>query len=574
MAINFFNPPRSEKNTPYAAPLGYVGLFGQEDMLYDPTKAKHLQRINNRFLQEPEEYDQVQELGVGGNGKAILLERRRDRSLLAVKIVKPFPGWSTVTIAREVFLLKHRLPENDRIIRIMDYLHSAHVRQIQIYMEYCNGGDLQKLLDRYHTHGRILPESFAWHAFRQIAEGLAFIHYGYDHELGPNQKCPENWKKVIHADLKPENIFLRTSKSPENYPDLVLADFGNSQTEEGYHSAGTEIWLPPERRWVSEYGDTWTMGAIISSFAWGGSSPARPSAPSHLTFQRGLDSLGPPILIRHQFGILRPGVDPARCAYERDPVFVRPMLMYSHELNDLVADASNPHAQDRITSWDCLQVIWYEMEVGAARSHPFVPLMSGWEPHLPARIPNDGESNAAPEKRGNADDDNRDHRNSSHDSSDGGEDPPGQGGTRKRKRIGEEGDEENRDGQDPPDQSPTGKRMHSEENGDKENHNGRHTPDRGSTRKRRHVGDNNAGNRGVLGSPKCGPIGKRRHLEEGSDEESHDRQDSPNRGSTIKRKHVEQGDDEEHHDGQDRPERGPTKRRRRYLKDTEEEVRT
>lgn len=567
MAINFFISPRSKQNTPYATPVGYVGLFGREDMLFDPTEVEDLQRINNRFLQEPEQYDHLEELGVGGNGKAILLERRMDRSLLVVKIVKPFPGWSSTTIAREVFLVKHRLPNNDRIIRIVDYLHSAHVRQIQIYMEYCDGGDLQRLLDRYSKHGRTLPESFAWHAFRQIAEGLAFIHCGYDHKLGPNQKLPiDTWKTVIHADLKPENIFLRTSKISGDYPDLLLADFGNSHTEDGFHRAGTEIWLPPERRYVSGWGDTWTMGAIISSFAWRGAPPSRPDRLSDRTFQRGLDYRGLPIQIRHQFGIPEPNRQfwipgPLQCQLERDPVFVRPMLMYSHELNDLVAHASHPHIHQRLTSWDCLQIIWYEMEVGAARSNAFVPLMSDWEPALPAKIANDGESNAAPEGRGHADDDDPNHRKSSHDSSDGGEDHPDRGGTRKRKRI-EEGDEENRDGRVPPDQSSTGKRIHSEEKTDKEIHDGRHTPDRGSTRKRRHVEDSDARNRGVLGTPKRGPIGKRRHLEEGSDEESHERQGSPNRGSTMKRKHVEQGDDEEHHDGQDRPERGPTKRRR------------
>ncbi|MDI1489223.1 MAG: hypothetical protein OHK93_008501 [Ramalina farinacea] len=278
MAINFFISPRSKQNTPYATPVGYVGLFGREDMLFDPTEVEDLQRINNRFLQEPEQYDHLEELGVGGN------------------------GWSSTTIAREVFLVKHRLPNNDRIIRIVDYLHSAHVRQIQIYMEYCDGGDLQRLLDRYSKHGRTLPESFAWHAFRQIAEGLAFIHCGYDHKLGPNQKLPiDTWKTVIHADLKPENIFLRTSKISGDYPDLLLADFGNSHTEDGFHRAGTEIWLPPERRYVSGWGDTWTMGAIISSFAWRGAPPSRPDRLSDRTFQRGLDYRGLPIQIRHQF---------------------------------------------------------------------------------------------------------------------------------------------------------------------------------------------------------------------------------------------------------------------------------
>ena len=571
MAVNFFNPPRSEEITPPNNPPGRLPLSAVEDVDIGSlwTSPKFFQRINSGLLQEPEPYDEVQVLGTGGNGKAILLQRRSNRSLLVVKITNPFPGWSTTTIAKEAFLLKHRLTENDRIVRLTNYLHSAQVPQIQLYLEYCNGGDLQRLLNLYSAHGRTLPESFAWHAFRQIAEGLAFIHYGYDHKLGPNQKLPvDTWRKVIHADLKPENILLRMSKSSRDYPDLVLADFGNSHTEADYHTAGTEVWLPPEKHYVSEYGDTWTMGAIISSFAWRGAAPSRPSTRSHDTYQRGLDFLGTPILIRHQFGIPEPYLDragipgPDQCRLERVAVFVRPMLSYSHELNNLVAFTCHPHWDGRLGSWDCLQIIWYEMEVGAARSNPFVPLMSDWEPSLPAGIANDEESNAAPEGRGHADDDDPNHRKSSDDSSDGGEDHQDRGGTRKRKRIEEDGGEENRGGKDPPDQSSTGKRMHSEENADKENHNGRHTPDRGSTRKRRHVEDSDAGNRGVLGTPKRGPIGKRRHLEEGSDEESHDRQGAPNRGSTMKRKHVEQGDDEEHHDGQDRPERGPTKRRR------------
>ena len=513
-----------------------------------------------------------------------------------VKIINPFPGWSTGTIAKEVFLLKHRLPENDRIIRLTHYLHSAHVPQIQLYLEYYDGGDLAKLLKWYRDHSRTLPEPFAWHAFRQIAEGLAFIHCGYDHKLGPNQDDSKDWKKVIHADLKPGNIFLRMSKNPEDYPDLVLADFGNSHTKNDYHTAGTEVWLPPERHYVSDYGDTWTMGAIISSFAWRGFPPARPPrplspsrppsppCPLHRTFQRGLDSRGPPILIRHRFRPPEPGQGPTRCVFERNSVFVRPMLSYSHELNDLVASASHPHVQNRVTSWDCVQIIWYEMEVGAARSHPFVPLMSGWEPPLPTNPPNHGGNNgandggndeendgenhgknhgesAAPAETSGHADDNFDHNDSSKGSNDGGQGPPDQGRTGKRRRIEDDGDEEVHEGKDPANQSSTGK---SDENSDKEDINRQDAPDRGSSRKRRRVKEDSDGeNHEGLMSPNRGPTGRRRHLEESRDEESHDRQDSPNHGSTGKRRHVEEGDDEEHHGAQDRPESSPTKRRKR-----------
>ena len=571
MAINFFNPLRTKKNTPYKTPLDRLPFSAVEDISAFWKSPTDLQRINNRFLREPERYDEVRELGKGGNGKAILLRRRRDRSLLVVKIMNPFLGWTTATIAKEAFLLKHRLPQNDRIVLLTDYLQSAHVPQVQLYLEYCDGGDLHGLLECYRNHGRTLPESFAWHAFRQIAEGLAFIHQGYDHKLGPNQTLPNTWKKVIHADLKPENIFLRVPKTAGDYPDLVLADFGNSHTEADFHKAGTEIWLPPEKRYVSEWGDTWTMGAIISSFAWKGTPPPRFDAASpradaatRRIFQRGVDNLGPPIRIQHQFGFPEPNRDsdtprPELCDYERHAVFVRPMLMYSHELNDLVAYTSHPHFDHRLSSWDSLQIIWYEMEVSAADSHPVVPLMFGWEPPSPARVANDGESDATPEGRGNADHHDPNHRNSSDDSDDGGEDRPDQGGTRKRKRTEEDGDEDGHGGQDTPDQSES----------DKENANARHTSERGSTRKRRHIEDSDAGNRGVLGSSSRRPGGKRKHIEEGGDEESHDRQDSANRGRTMKRKHVEEGNDEEQHDGKDHSGRGFTKRRRRFEEDSD-----
>ncbi|KAI6912061.1 hypothetical protein KC318_g5262 [Hortaea werneckii] len=89
---------------------------------------------------------------------------------------------------------------------------------------FCSGGNLMTFCTQ-HT----VPLAFIWHVGLQVAEAIAFLHFGVDEGDAFNGQT--GWPVLCHADLYPGNIFLRLascegSKTFGNYPDMVLGDFG------------------------------------------------------------------------------------------------------------------------------------------------------------------------------------------------------------------------------------------------------------------------------------------------------------------------------------------------------------
>ena len=92
-------------------------------------------------------------------------------------------------LENEIELLK--LFNHPNIIKIIDMKQTN--RKYYIVMEYCNGGNLRKVLDNYILkYGRGFPEEIIQYLMRQIIS--AFIYLCNMH--------------VIHRDLKFENILV------------------------------------------------------------------------------------------------------------------------------------------------------------------------------------------------------------------------------------------------------------------------------------------------------------------------------------------------------------------------------
>lgn len=104
---------------------------------------------------------------------------------------------------------------------IVAYYHRHHLKDTQdlhLYMEYCGGGDLSKIIRNLIAKNQYAEEAFVWSIFSQLATALYRCHYGVDPpEAGTNVlgltgevKPPQglrskNQVMILHRDLKPDN---------------------------------------------------------------------------------------------------------------------------------------------------------------------------------------------------------------------------------------------------------------------------------------------------------------------------------------------------------------------------------
>ena len=118
-------------------------------------------------------------------------------------------------------------------------------------------------------------EAFLWSAYSQMMEALAFLHDGVDqqHPMGR-----DNWKPIVHRDIKIENFMITSLGHKEDWSGLVLklGDFGMA----GYYDpadpnplgyVGTTHFWPPEvtleTKRLTPASDVWGVAAIIHELA-------------------------------------------------------------------------------------------------------------------------------------------------------------------------------------------------------------------------------------------------------------------------------------------------------------------
>ncbi|KAA6360163.1 MAG: putative protein kinase domain protein, partial [Streblomastix strix] len=133
--------------------------------------------------------------------------------------------------------------KNKFVVRCYGYFLKE--KSINIVMEYCQKGDLQKYIDELKKEHKIIYEQEFFYFAAQLASGISFFHS----------------RKIIHRDLKPSNIFISGNNR------LKIGDFGLSKVvdEQDYANTiiGTRIFLSPEmlQKWsYTEKVDQWSLG--------------------------------------------------------------------------------------------------------------------------------------------------------------------------------------------------------------------------------------------------------------------------------------------------------------------------
>ena len=206
------------------------------------------------------DFTRVRTLGVGSEGTTWLEQHIHTREYFACKdrLLRVSYQLATQEMPKEVWIRKYCMPWEHRSLLDLHkwcIIDSDPPRRCNIYYEYCAGGNLRSLTPIGHP-GRH-PEAFIWHVFIQLAEALDAMH-----NRGP--------QRVIHRDVKPENVFLTSRYRPNHsFPTVKLGDYGSATTEnEPGGNRGTWSYLPPEIETSAE-GDVWALGAVIHELCHG-----------------------------------------------------------------------------------------------------------------------------------------------------------------------------------------------------------------------------------------------------------------------------------------------------------------
>ena len=305
-----------------------------------------VRQLKRSRFDEVESYKQVGHVGSGGYGNCLLLQNKSNMTLRVCKIQKRS---KSISGPLEIEVLRDILNDHPRIIRLHDVI--MHSNTTQLYFDFYQGGDLHKLIAHYVQEWRNFPESFLWHCFLQISEGLAYIHHGYDRRQSYDPTSASDlWQPIIHGDIKPENIFLGPpTPDSHGYPSLVLGDFGLVSID-GHFVSGTWKYQPPELPSTSTKADVWALGAVIHALAHDGQPPLLPR-PNHIA----------------------PG-DWYRWPGARAPIPLEGM--YSTELHDLVIHGTlecDPLV--RYSSLEVLHCVIDEVELGVASDMVYEPLI-------------------------------------------------------------------------------------------------------------------------------------------------------------------------------------------------------
>jgi serine/threonine-protein kinase len=188
----------------------------------------------------------------GGMGRVYeALDLRADRGV-ALKILHVDIAMDDVSLERfrREFELSAALP-HDHIVDVLAF-EETEDKSFALVMEYLEGEELRKLLKR----DKVIPPERVIRMVSQVAIGLTAAHE----------------RKVVHRDLKPDNIFLVGTRDG----DLVkILDFGsvrdNSEGAKKLTVIGTTIGSPfymaPEQAQgllsLDHRADVWSLAAIV-----------------------------------------------------------------------------------------------------------------------------------------------------------------------------------------------------------------------------------------------------------------------------------------------------------------------
>jgi hypothetical protein len=211
--------------------------------LSETKVATWIKYINNNLARRDvfEHYEFGETIGTGTFGQVRLCTSKTSSEEVAIKLISKngLEHEHQLRIYKEIEFLK--ICNHKNIVRFIDKFED--INYFYIITEY-----LERSLGSYITTDSILNESYIKQLFRQIAEGVHYLH--------------EN--NIIHRDLKHENILVN-SQGDVKIMDLGLSTFvtSNQKLSDG---CGTLFFVAPEILLHQDHDyqvDVWSLGILL-----------------------------------------------------------------------------------------------------------------------------------------------------------------------------------------------------------------------------------------------------------------------------------------------------------------------
>lgn len=197
--------------------------------------------INMRTKSIFTDYDIIEKLGGGSFGSVYKAQHRKADVTRAIKAIKR-KNIDSVSFNNEITILKS--VDHPNIIKLFECYYDTH----HYYMveEFIPNGDLYDYIKKQ----KYFSEKKAAFIINQVLSALNHLHA----------------KKIVHRDMKPENIVIIETNTDELL--IKLIDFGTSVYMKSDHltqELGTIYYIAPEvfKNCYNEKADIWSVGIIL-----------------------------------------------------------------------------------------------------------------------------------------------------------------------------------------------------------------------------------------------------------------------------------------------------------------------
>jgi serine/threonine protein kinase len=175
-------------------------------------------------------------------------------SKVAIKIINTYNlSHRALTVLDEEINIMNMIKNNPHpnIVICYDIFRDTPNNKVYIIMEFCDSGDLFSILV-----GKPIKEHYVQFYFSQFSNGLRYLYQN----------------KIIHRDIKPQNILLTSEKKI-----LKIADFGFARRTVDNNImydtiCGSPLYMDPKilnRECYNNQSDLWSIGLILYEMLYG-----------------------------------------------------------------------------------------------------------------------------------------------------------------------------------------------------------------------------------------------------------------------------------------------------------------